>query len=224
MTVTTLARTFIPAVLTVGAAALLTLLLLRQNPAVADTASAGAVHSPRHQSVATQVFVNRAPVDPLRLPGKVSPGRYWYDHLTGAFGGEGGPTLGLVSASLDLPGPLHADASGGGDGRLSGVFINGRELHPQDVAGLVAVLGTVVPGRYWVDARGNFGYEGGQLLGNLWALGQSNGVGSGEISEHRASTCLPGDSACRQRKSRVGNGSFSDGATGCIVMDGEITC
>ena len=178
-----------------------------------------AQRAPRTQPV----YVNHSIVDPSRLPGRVAPGRYWYDHATGAFGIERGPTLGFVAPGLDLPGPLHADASGGGNGMLSGVFINGRELHPQDVAAFIAMLGAVMPGRYWVDAQGNFGTEGGPLLGNLFAIAAQRGA-SGSVSEHAASTCPPGDGACRSRKSRVGNGSFSDGATGCIVMDGEISC
>jgi hypothetical protein len=190
-------------------------LLLQQDQVIAETG--------RTASAGMLVYVNGRSVDPSRLPGKVNPGRYWYDQATGAFGVEGGPTLGFVSAGLDLPGPLLADASGGGRGMLTGVFINGRELHPQDVAGLVASLGGVLPGRYWVDAQGNFGNEGGPWLGNLWAMARQRG-GDGSISEHRASTCLPGDTSCQMRKSRVGNGSFSDGASGCIVMDGEITC
>jgi hypothetical protein len=206
----------ITALVLLSALALGLSLVLRQGQVAAET-HRGA--SPD----ATAIYVNGSAVDASRLPGRVNPGRYWYDRANGAFGMEGGPTLGFVAAGLDLPGPLHADASGGGHGALTGVFINGRELHPQDVAGLIAVLGGVMPGRYWVDAQGGFGNEGGPWLGNLRALAQQRG-GDGRISEHRASTCLPGDTSCQQRKSRVGNGSFSDGASGCIVMDGEITC
>ena len=38
-----------------------------------------------------------------------------------------------------------------------------------DVLGLQQ-LGPVLPGRYWVDATGNVGYEGGMMFGNLWLL------------------------------------------------------
>jgi hypothetical protein len=92
---------------------------------------------------------------------------YWYDRLSGAWGVEGGPTLGFIQAGVDLGGSLRADASNGD----SGVFINGRELHRLDVLGLQQ-LGPVWPGRYWVDAQGNVGFEGGMMIGNLWVLAQ----------------------------------------------------
>src|SRR5690606_8015417 len=57
---------------------------------------------------------------------------YWYDNLSGAWGIMGGPTRGFIYSGLPLGGPLAANASGGG----TGVFVNGRELHPLDVSGL----------------------------------------------------------------------------------------
>src|SRR5204862_540318 len=63
---------------------------------------------------------------------RVLSGTYWYDRTSGAWGLQGGPTLGFLPAGLALGGPLRADASGGG----TSVFINGRELHPFDVAAL----------------------------------------------------------------------------------------
>ncbi|MEQ1504757.1 MAG: hypothetical protein ABMB14_21140, partial [Myxococcota bacterium] len=67
-----------------------------------------------------------------------------------------------------------AEASGGGAGRTTGVFINGRELHPLDVQGLTAMLGAPpLPGRWWVDAQGTFGLEGQGPVGNvLWIANQ----------------------------------------------------
>src|SRR5258706_12537116 len=63
---------------------------------------------------------------------RILDGSYWYDRACGAWGLTGGPTLGFIPAGLDVGGPLPADASGG----HTGVFVNGRELHPFDVAGL----------------------------------------------------------------------------------------
>jgi hypothetical protein len=57
----------------------------------------------------------------------IPPGRYWYDSKSGLWGMEGGPTVGQIFPELELGGPLQPNASGGG----TGVFINGRELHPQ---------------------------------------------------------------------------------------------
>ncbi len=94
-------------------------------------------------------------------------GAYWYDAESGAAGQWGGPAAVLLLPGLPLGGALPADASGGGSGRLSGVFVNGRELHPNDVSALTALLGQVWPGRWWVNARGDFGPEGGAMMGNL---------------------------------------------------------
>jgi hypothetical protein len=70
--------------------------------------------------------------------------------------------VGLGIAGLNIGGPLRVDASRGN----TGVFINGRELHQMDVVGLQQ-LGPVYRGRYWVDAYGNCGFEGGPALLNL---------------------------------------------------------
>jgi hypothetical protein len=109
---------------------------------------------------------------------------YWYDSRSGAAGLWNGPTLGALPPGLDLGGPMPVNCSGGG----TGVFVNGRELHPLDVAGL-RQLGPVLPGRYWVDANGTFGFEGGPPLGNLILLsrqsqsrGQHRVYAPGELS------------------------------------------
>lgn len=104
----------------------------------------------------------------------VLDGRYWYDRANGAWGIEGGPCAGFTQAGLPLGGPLVANASGGG----TGVYINGRELHPQDVFALTRVV-PVWPGRYWLDAIGNFGWEGGPAVGNLAAAMQMRGAQQG---------------------------------------------
>lgn len=149
-------------------------------------------------------------------------GRWWYDARTGAFGAEGQATAGFLPPALAIGGPLAANASGGGDGRFGGVFVNGRELHPLDVAALQSTLGQVVPGRYWVDARGDFGVEGGPPLGNLAAIAGAR-AGASAPRGSRPSTC-GSDASCANGHSWLGDGYFSDGATGCIVMDGEVSC
>lgn len=101
--------------------------------------------------------------------GPVPAGHYWYDVHTGAAGRWGGPTSVFLTPGLSLGGPLPPDASGGGHGRLTGVFINGRELHPVDVAGLSS-FGPVLPGRYQWDAAGNVRLENGRWLFNFHAL------------------------------------------------------
>lgn len=103
---------------------------------------------------------------------QVPSGAYWYDNQSGAAGRWGGPAQVFLGAGLGLGGTqVPADASGGGDGCLTGVFINGRELHPLDVQGLTMLLGQApMPGRFWVDGLGSFGLEGHGPMGNLHQL------------------------------------------------------
>jgi hypothetical protein len=84
------------------------------------------------------------------------PGRYWYDQVSGLWGVEGGPSMDQTAAGLPLGGPLQPDAS------LSdtGVFINGREIHSDEVAELMRLYGEVPPGRYWLGADLVGGVEG----------------------------------------------------------------
>jgi hypothetical protein len=115
-----------------------------------------------------------------RTPGSaLADGRYWYDATSGAWGAVGGPLAGFLAPGLDLPGPMPADASGGGTGR----FANGRELHPQEVRALAQCLGAAPPGRYWLDALGNLGLEGGPFLLNLLAAARPAGgtAGAGSL-------------------------------------------
>ena len=106
---------------------------------------------------------------------KVPDGRYWYDRVCGAWGMEGGPQAGIAVAGLDLGGRLRADVSGGN----TGVFVNGRELHLLDVQRLAAMVGNVIPGRWWVGAHGNFGPEGWPMIGNLFQIAQAYLGGAG---------------------------------------------
>jgi hypothetical protein len=123
---------------------------------------------------------------------QISDGAYWYDRHCGAWGQQGGATLGFIQAGLDLGGPLQADASCGD----TGVFINGRQLHQLDVIGLQQ-LGPVVPGRYWVDALGNVGFEGGMMIGNLWLMARqrtsSGSQGGGPWAVHSGGGVVMGD-------------------------------
>ncbi|MEM6992998.1 MAG: hypothetical protein AAF721_20975 [Myxococcota bacterium] len=108
-------------------------------------------------------------------------GRYWYDPACGAWGFAGFGTAGWLPAGLALGGPLSPTASGGD----TGVFVNGRQLPATDVAALQR-LGPVAPGRYWLDALGNWGVQGGAAQGNLVAAAQqqqaaaSQGAGGGD--------------------------------------------
>jgi hypothetical protein len=111
---------------------------------------------------------------------RAQDGDYWYDNLTGATGRWGGPMVSLLPAGLQLGGPMPPNASGGGTGALTGVFINGRELHPYDVMRLQQLTGQqAYPSRWWCDGQGNFGLENGPMMGNLYALAQQRNGGGG---------------------------------------------
>ncbi len=88
---------------------------------------------------------------------RVLPGRYWYDARSGLWGSIGGPGIGQIAPGLRLGGPLSREASGG----LTAVIVNNRALHPTEVAWLQRQFGRVLPGRYWLDASGLAGFEGG---------------------------------------------------------------
>ncbi len=143
-----------------------------------------------------QVIVNGEPltqqqVDALiALYGVVYVGRYWYDPKSGLYGAEGQPAMGQLQPGLSVNGPLKPSASGGGAGALTGVFINGREIHPQEYAFLMQIYGQVIPGRYWMDATGTGGFEGGPPFFNVAAAAQqstafNNGAyGGGQHDSH----------------------------------------
>ncbi len=113
-----------------------------------------------------------AELDSLRsvIGSDVQIARYWYDPLSGWWGYEGGPVAGRIAPSLDLGGSLAPDASRG----TTGVFINGREIPTQEWAWLSQRFVAVAPGRYWIDAAGLGGVEGGPATFDLRRLGPSD--------------------------------------------------
>jgi hypothetical protein len=152
-----------------------------------------------------------------RQVGRLPDGDFWYDPRTGASGRWGGPGLALLPPGLDLGGPLPAEASGGGKGTLTGVFINGRELHPRDVEWLRELVGAVLPGRWWMDARGDFGLEGGPVMGNLVAAARAHrGAGGqgGQAWSRRYEGITPRDNL----------NMASDGTTTCVSVSGYSRC
>jgi hypothetical protein len=138
-----------------------------------------------------RVIINSVPLtdDQLRMleqqfQVRIADGAYWYDKISGAWGMQGGQTLGFTQPNMELGGPLRADASNGN----TGVFINGRELHQLDVVALMQLTPYVLPGRYWVDARGIGGYEGGPPIFDLRALAQAAGGARGGAWSYTSSS------------------------------------
>jgi hypothetical protein len=94
-------------------------------------------------------------------------GSFWYDPVSGLWGVWGGPAFGQIMPGLALGGPLSFKASGG----ETNIVINGRAIHTLEYQAIIAAQGYAIPGRYWLDARGNLGTEGGPFLFNIYATG-----------------------------------------------------
>ena len=103
-------------------------------------------------------------------------GQYWYDKMSGLWGYAGQPTAGQIYPGLQLGGQLKANASNG----KTGVFINGRELPIIEVQYLQQ-LGTVYKGRYWMNAQGVGGIEGGPPVFDLAAAARQRQGGGGGL-------------------------------------------
>lgn len=142
---------------------------------------------------------------------RLVPGRYWYDRRSGLWGHEGGPSHGQIAAGLELGDRLHARASVGSRAGITGVFVNGRELHPQELGYLQRLYGQVRRARYWLDARGIGGYERGPAQFDLRAQA---------MAQQRAGSYT--------RRGQFGNtGSdgncsyYNDPSSGASVMTGD---
>lgn len=126
----------------------------------------------------------------------VVPGNYWYDGVSGLWGYIGGPYSGQILPGLSL-GELPPDASGRG----TNVYINGREIHPTELTQLQQGFGVIQPGRYWLNAQGIGGYEGGPAQFNLLASrggtsSQGGGGMYGGYTERAAGGSVGSDGNC----------------------------
>jgi hypothetical protein len=110
---------------------------------------------------------------------------------------------------LQLGGPLKADASKGN----TGVFINGRQLPVVEVTYLQQ-LGTVYKGRYWMNAQGVGGIEGGPAIFDLGAAARQRSAGGlyGGNSRTTPFGHLGSDGKCSY---------FFDPKSGSSVMSGN---
>jgi hypothetical protein len=143
----------------------------------------------------------------------IKPGRYWYDNVSGVWGLEGGPGQGQILPGLNLGGPLKRDASKG----KTGVIVNGRELHEQDVAALRRCL-QVIPGRYWVLANGLGGPEGAPPQFNLASLCAAKAGGG---SSMKCDDYGNGQFNCSNQ--RTGIGMIGEGGgQGAVFIDGKV--
>ena len=113
--------------------------------------------------------------------GAIPDGVYWYDGSSGLWGVVGEPSSGRIMPGLALGGALAPSASGGGDGRVTAVFINGREIHPDELALLTRLFGVVMPGRYWLGPLLTGGFEDGPAIFDLRA--SASGVAAASAGE-----------------------------------------
>jgi hypothetical protein len=102
------------------------------------------------------------------------PGHYWYDKYSGLYGVVGYQAFGFM-----LPGHQYGELSPAVSSGNSGVFVNGRHLPQVEWLIWSQILGYVIqPGRYWLDAQGNAGYEGNPIpTENLYLAAQRNAYG-----------------------------------------------
>ena len=107
----------------------------------------------------SRVVVNGRPLPPsyqLALGlAAVAPGHYWYDPISGLWGGVGFSAGGQLPVGLPLGQPSR-DASGG----TTGVLLNDRELRRSERIRFEAVHGHLPAGRYALDPEGRVHWIG----------------------------------------------------------------
>ncbi|MBX7078079.1 MAG: hypothetical protein K1X88_02760 [Nannocystaceae bacterium] len=160
-------------------------------PTAASTPTAGAVPGPLGASTPAPagVRVNGRALAPAELvamgadPSAVPAGDYWYDARSGLWGLVGDGARGQIVPGLAL-GAMDPAVSRGN----TGVLINGREITGVELAMVQRVAGAVAPGRYFLEADGRAGPEGGVAVVNLFGaaagrqasyFGHSGAQGSG---------------------------------------------
>jgi hypothetical protein len=109
---------------------------------------------------------------------KPVPGNYWYDTSSGLYGVIGHQAAGMMMPGHAL-GQMQENASNGN----TGVFVNGRHITAVEVNYIAMLLQTpAIPGRYWLDAYGNWGVEGFPVpLVNFYEVARAwSGSGGGD--------------------------------------------
>ncbi len=125
----------------------------------------------------------------LILYGQIPAGNYWYDPTSGLWGRVGGPGDGQLLPNMGIGGKLDPGASGGD----TDVFVNGREIHIQELNRLQELYGEVQPGRYWMNARLVGGREGEPAIFNLNAATGNQTAG---YNQNTAGGGLMSDGSC----------------------------
>jgi len=140
-------------------------------------------------------------------------GDFWYDTRSGLWGVRGREAFGILRPGHAY-GPLAATASAGN----TGVFINGRQINMAEALYIRNLLGSVVPGRWWLDgATGYFGLEGNASpAGNLFVAAraaQARGAGANYYNDGMG-TSVATSSGCATGSPGTGS-SRVDFIVGC---------
>lgn len=102
----------------------------------------------------------------------------------------------------------------------TGVFVNGRELSIAEVAEIHRCM-PVIPGNYWMDAHGTFGYVGSGPIGNLiTTCQQSLLTGSSAVTPEGGSSTVYGNGSSTYYGP---NSSFIYSPDGGCMVDG-VSC
>ena len=102
----------------------------------------------------------------------------------------------------------------------TGVFVNGRELSIAEAAQIQRCM-QVIPGNYWMDAQGTFGYVGGGPIGNLIiACQQASLAGSSTVTSGGGTSTVYGNGSSTYYGP---NSSFIYSPDGGCMVDG-VSC
>jgi hypothetical protein len=102
----------------------------------------------------------------------------------------------------------------------TGVFVNGRELSTPEVLQIQRCM-QVIPGNYWMDGQGTFGYVGGGPIGNLIsACQQASLAGSSTVTPGGGTSTVYGNGSSTYYGP---NSSFIYSPDGGCMVDG-VSC
>jgi len=141
-------------------------------------------------------------------------GNFWYDTRSGLWGVNGREAFGILRPGHNY-GALSPTASRG----TTGVFINGRQINMAEALYIRNLLGSVLPGRWWLDGgTGYFGLEGSTIpAGNLYVAAraaQARSSGGAHYYNDGMGTSMAVSSGCATGSSGVGS-SRVDFIVGC---------